>query len=311
MSKEIINKKVVIIGAGPAGITSAIELKKENVDFVLIDGGVPGGKINIAPRVDNYPNYKEIPGPDLAFVFYTRLLENEIKIFAETVLLLKKEDDLFICECETVIYKSEYVIIASGTTEKKLELENEDRLFGHGISYCALCDGHFFKDKVIAVIGGGNAALKESIYLADIVNKLYVIHRRNEFRGILKLVKELKAKPNVEILTPYVTLKIIGDSQLESIDIQNSDTNEIINLKIDGLFPLVGQNPNTSFISIDGVLDDYKNIPVNDDMESINCKGLFAIGDVLPRITKQIYLSEFDAHRMIKGLNKYLKTDDK
>lgn len=309
MDKNIINKQICIIGAGPGGITAAVELNKLGFDFVLIDGSTPGGKVNIAPRVDNYPGYKEIPGPDLAMVFYQRLLDNNISIFGENVISLKKKNNKFYAECEDTIFVCDVCLCASGTTEKKLNLENEDKLFGHGISYCALCDGHFFKGQDVAVIGGGNAALKESIYLADLVKTLYVIHRRNEFRGSLKLVEELKQKDNVKILTPYIPIKIIGDETLTSLEILNKETNESLILSIQGLFPLVGQNPNTSYIQIDNVLDSYKCIPVNKDMMSINCEGLFAVGDVLPRVIKQIYLSEFDAKQAVKGITKYLNIE--
>ena len=182
----------LIIGAGPCGIGAALKLKEAGVNFALINSGTPGGKVNIAPRVDNYPGEKEIPGPDLAVKFFERLLKNDISIIGDTVLSLKKENDVFIAQCEYETYSAKAVLIASGTKERKVGLPKEDELLGHGISYCSLCDGHFFKGQDVAVIGGGNAALKEAIHLAHIVKKLYVIHRRNEFRGSNKLVDELK-----------------------------------------------------------------------------------------------------------------------
>lgn len=305
MEKEIINKQVAVIGAGPGGITCAVDLKKENIDFILIDGGTPGGKINICPRIDNYPHYKKIPGPDLAMVFFQKLLDNNISIFGEYVISLTKKDNKFYVECDSTIFICDVVVIASGTQEKKLGFDKEDKLFAHGLSYCALCDGHFFKGQDVAIIGGGNAALKEAIYLSDLVKKLYIVHRRNQFRGLNNLVEELKNKTNVEIVTPYIPIKILGENHVEGLIIQNKETNELKTLQIKGLFPLIGQNPNTQFIHIDGVLDDYKNIPVDKNMMSINCNGLFACGDVLPRVIKQIYLSEYDAHQVIKGINKY------
>lgn len=304
--KNIIQKQAVIIGAGPAGISCALVLKQAGIDFAIVDGSTPGGKINIAPRVDNYPGYKEIPGPDLAFVFYQRLIDNDISLQGENVVSLKKENNTFIVECEFNIYHCLSVLVASGTIEKKLGLPHEDELFGKGISYCALCDGHFFKNQNVVVVGGGNSALKEAIHLASIVKKLYVVHRRNEFRGNAKLVEELKSHPNVEILTPYIPIEIIGSDHLQGLIIQNKETNETKTLSVNGFFPLVGQNPNTSFVHIDGLLDEYRCVPVIDRSLKTKVDGLFAAGDVLPRDIKQIYLSEYDGKVAGKSIIAYL-----
>ena len=295
----------LIIGAGPCGIGAALKLKEAGINFALINSGTPGGKVNIAPRVDNYPGEKEIPGPDLAFKFYERLLNNNIPIIADTVLSLKKENDLFIAECEYETYSAKAVLIASGTKERKVGLPKEDELLGHGISYCSLCDGHFFKQKDVAVIGGGNAALKEAIHLAHIVKKLYVIHRRNEFRGSVKLVNELKEMGNVEIITPYIPVEILGEDKVAGLVIENREDGSRRELVIDGLFPLVGQIPNTSFIKMDGVLNEWGTIPVDRSMMS-GIPGLFAGGDVLPREIRQIYLAEHDGVVASKSIVEFL-----
>ena len=297
---------VVVIGAGPAGIGASLVFKKEGIDFVLIEASAPGGKVNIAPRVDNYPNYHEIPGSDLAMELYKRLTDAKIEISGEKVISLIKEKEVFTIETDQNIYTAKAVLVASGAEEKKLGLPNEERLFGRGVSYCAICDGHFYRGKTAAIIGGGNSALKEGVYLAKIVKKLYVIHRRNEFRGLPKTLEELKAIPSVEILTPYIPLEIIGDDTLKQLKIQNKDTGEIKILDVDGLFPLVGQNPNTDFIKIPGVIDDYRFIPVDNKTMMSNVVGLYAAGDVLPRVIKQIYLSEHDGIVASKSIINYL-----
>ena len=295
----------LIIGAGPCGIGAAIKLKEAGVNFAIIDGSTPGGKVNIAPRVDNYPGFKEIPGPDLAFKLFERLMNADISITGDTIVSLEKDGDLFKATGEYDTYVSKCVLLACGTKERKLELPNEDRLFGHGLSYCALCDGHFFKDQVVAVIGGGNAALKEAIHLAHIVKKLYVIHRRNEFRGSNNLVEELKAMENVEILTPYIPVEILGKEVLTGLIIQNRETEQRKTLLLDGLFPLVGQLPNTTFIKIDGVLNEWGTIPVDKEMKS-GVDGIYAGGDVLPRDIRQIYLAEHDGMVAAKSIINYL-----
>ena len=283
----------LIIGFGPCGVGTAVKLKEAGVDVAIIEKSTPGGKINIAPRVDNYPHHKPISGPDLAVEFFMRANSAGIEYIGDEVTSLTKDDDIFTLVCQNNTYYAKTVVIASGTYERKLGLAKEEELFGHGLSYCAICDGHFFKNKDVAVIGGGNSALKEAIYLSDLVHKLYVIHRRNEFRGNLKLVNELKEKDNVEIITPYIPLEILGNDKVTGLIIQNRETEEKRTLNIDGLFPLVGQNPNTQFVKIPNVLNEWGTVPVNKSYET-SCPNLFAGGDVLPRDIRQIYLAEHD-----------------
>ena len=229
-------KDCVIIGAGPCGIGAAIELKKNGIEAVIIEKGPVGGKVNIAPRVDNYPGFKQIPGPDLAFEFFKKAKDNGIKITGDEVISLTKEE-YFKVECKRNTYFAKTVLVACGTKERTLGLENEERLFGHGISYCAICDGHFFKDQDVLVIGGGNSALKEALYLTKLCKKVTLIHRRNEFRGLNHLVDELKAKDNVEILTPYVPKEILGDEEIirESVTSVQFENNKSINIIDDKL----------------------------------------------------------------------------
>ncbi len=296
---------VIIIGSGPCGIGAALKLKEAGVNFALIDGSTPGGKVNIAPRVDNYPGFKQIPGPDLAFKLYERLLNNNISIVPDMITSLTKEDGLFILKGEYGEYTAKAVLIASGTKEKKVGLPKEDEFLGHGISYCSLCDGHFFKGQDIVVVGGGNAALKEAIHLSHIAKKLYVVHRRNEFRGSNNLVKELQEMDNVEIITPYIPVEILGEDKVTGLVIENREDGSRRTLEVQGFFPLVGQIPNTSYIKIDGVLNEWNTIPVERNMMS-SCEGLFAGGDVLPREIRQIYLAEHDGMVAAKSIIEYL-----
>ena len=295
----------VIIGAGPSGIGAALALKEKGFDVVLIEKGMPGGKINIAPRVDNYPRQKEIPGPDLAMLFYQRILDNKLNFVGDEILSLDKENGLFVSKGANNTYISKTVYIASGTTERKIGLPKEDQLFGHGLSYCALCDGHFFKGQDVLVIGGGNTALKEAIHLAEIVKHLYLIHRRTEFRGSNKLVDELKSFNNVTILTPYVPVEFIGEDKVEGVKIAHRETGEEMTLSVQGVFPLVGQNPNSGYINLD-IKNEYGNIPVDKNMAT-RVEGAFAGGDILPRDIRQIYLAEHDGMVAANSIEEYLK----
>lgn len=292
----------IIIGAGPCGMRVALELQKKNVDFLLLDPGMPGGKVNVAPRVDNYPGFTKIPGPDLAVALFMRLVDAGIAITPEGVESLTKVDDNFVIKTNLNEYVSKTVVICSGTKERKLGLDNEDKLFGHGLSYCALCDGHFFKGQDVIVIGGGNTALKEAIHLTNVAKKVYLIHRRNEFRGSDKLVDELRNNPNVEILTPYIPVELLGDDKVTGIKIAHRETNKERTIELQGIFPAVGQIPNSQFVKIDGVLDAYTTIPVTMKTMETSCPGLFAGGDILPRDIRQIYLAEHDGIVISKSI---------
>ena len=295
----------LVIGAGPSGIGAAIKLHQDGVKVAVIEKSTPGGKINIAPRVDNYPGQHEIPGPDLAVIFFQRLMDAGVEFIGDEVTSLDKKDDLFVLEGLSSTYYAKTVYIATGTVEKQLGLPNEAELFGKGISYCAVCDGHFFKGQDVLVIGGGNTALKEAIHLAHLVKHLYVIHRRNEFRGSLKLVEELKSFDNVTIMTPYIPLEFLQkDGKLCGVKIQNKETEEVKILEVQGAFPLVGQNPNTQFIKLD-ILNESKNIPVEKNMMT-RVSGAFSGGDVLPRDIRQIYLAEHDGLVAAKSIEEYL-----
>ena len=293
----------LIIGSGPCGITVATELKSTNLKFAIVEGSTPGGKVNIAPRVDNFPGYYQIPGPQLAMEFFKKIMDNNIEVIYDQIEELTKEDNIFILKGSFGTYHAKKVVVVTGTKERKIGLPKEDELLGHGISYCALCDGHFFKEKDIVVIGGGDSALKEAIHLAHIGKKVYVVHRRNEFRGNDALVDELKTFNNVEFVTPYVAKEILGEDKVTGVRLENVNTQEERIINCDGLFPLVGQIPNSQFIKIDGVLDEKGFIPVNEKYET-KCPSLYAGGDVLPRDTRQIYLAVDDGKAIASAIIK-------
>ena len=297
----------LILGAGPCGIRTAIILKEAGLDIAIIEGYTPGGKINIAPRVDNYPGFTKIPGPDLAVEFFNWLNKAEVEMIPDIITSLTKEDKVFTVGCQNGTYQAKTVLIATGTKERELGLPKEKELFGHGLSYCAVCDGHFFKGQDVLIIGGGNTALKEAIYMADLAKHVYLIHRRNEFRGNNYLVDELRALPNTTVLTPYVPVALIGEDKLEGVVIQNRETGEEKTLDVQGVFPLVGQIPNSEFIKIPGVTNEWGTIPVDPKTKQTSVEGLYAGGDILPRDIRQIYLSEVDGKMASKAIIEYLK----
>ena len=297
----------LILGAGPCGIRTAIILKEAGLDIAVIEGSTPGGKINIAPRVDNYPGFTKIPGPDLAVEFFNWLNNAGVEMIPDMVTSLTKEDNIFNVKCENGQYQAKTVLVATGTKERELGLPKEKELFGHGLSYCAVCDGHFFKGQDVLIIGGGNTALKEAIFMADLAHHVYLIHRRNEFRGNKYLVTEFENLPNTTILTPYVPVALLGEDKVTGVVIQNRETGEQKTLDLQGVFPLVGQIPNSNFIKIEGVTDEWGTIPVDNKTKQTSIEGLYAGGDILPRDIRQIYLSEVDGKMAAKAIIEYLK----
>ena len=227
----------------------------------------------------------------------------------DEVLSLTKEGELFHL---TTKFSGELtaktVLLAVGTKERRLGLPHEDEMLGHGLSYCAVCDGHFFKDQDVLVVGGGNVALKETIYLSKLARKVYLVHRRNEFRGELKYVNEVKELPNVEIITPYIPLEIICDDKVRAIKLQNREDGSEKTVEVQGFFPLVGQDPNSGFVNIENVKDDRGTIPyVSIKTMETGCKNLFVAGDVTPRDLRQIYLAEHDGMVAAKSMIEVLK----
>lgn len=302
--------ETLIIGSGPCGVGCACKLHEAGIDFAVIESYIPGGKVNICPRVDNYPREFQIPGPDLAMKFAKRLMDLKAPFINKEVVSLTKESDLFNIELKDgSVLQSKTVLIASGTKERKLGLEKEEEFLGHGISYCAICDGHFFRGKDIVVVGGGNSALKEAIYLTNLANHVTLVHRRNEFRGLNKLVDEFKAKPNTTVLTPYIPVKILGEDKVEGLVIENRETQQQMTVVADGFFPLVGQIPNTQFVKIPGVLNEWGTIEQTKTKET-TCPGLYAGGDILNREVRQIFLSETDGMTAAKGIIAFLRGEN-
>lgn len=286
---------VLIIGAGPGGIYSATNLKEKGLKVAILEYSMPGGKVNIAPRVDNFPGYKEIRGPDLAMEFFNKMNTANVEFIPTKVLDIKKEDNEFILSTTSGEYHSTYVVVASGTDEEKLNLPGEKELLGHGLSYCAICDGHFFKDKVSAVIAEDRYAIIEAIYLAKLCKEVYVITSQKQLIGTGPLIRELESYSNVKYIYQRAVTKLIGNP-LEAIEL---DDGSIIN--VDGIFPLLGYIPNTSFISDKSLLDEDDFIKVDKNYQT-SIDGLFAIGDVISRELKQIYLAVNDANRLSEYL---------
>lgn len=300
MEKELYD--VIVIGLGPGGIKIGLELVNTKLRFLIIEKGMPSGKVNIAPRIDNYYSHPPISGPSLAMELFQKVIDAKLPVLYDEVLSLTQEDNFFKIKLSTKNIFARRVVVASGTKEKKIGLAKEDEFLGHGLSYCALCDGHFYQGKDVVIIGGGNSAFKEAIHLSEIVHKLYLVHRREEYRAEKYLIDELKAKRNVEFITPYIPIKLLGENEFRGVEIKNVHTGEIKTIVADGIFPLVGQIPNTQFVHLPGLLDAYGNIITNHEDARTPIFGLYAIGDVTNYGLRQIYIAEEDALKAKKSL---------
>lgn len=287
------SKEIVVIGAGPGGITASIYLKRAGYSPYLIEKNMPGGKIPLTYSIENYPGFDSVSGSDLAMKMVDQLTANQIEIHYETVSKVKKIDEGILVETDADVYCAEAVIIAGGTREKKLEIKGEENFLNRGISFCAVCDGGFYKNKPMAVIGGGNSALEEALYLEKIANPLYLIHRRKEFRGDLSCVEQVKASGNIHILTPYIPLEFKGKDRLESLVIQNAETEEIREIQVDGVFEYVGAIPNSEFLEEKELLDERGYILVDSHMET-SIPGIFAVGDITVKELRQIVTANGD-----------------
>lgn len=273
----------IVIGSGIAGMTASIYLKRANISVLLIEKNVPGGQITRASSVENYPGFKQIDGASLAMNVFEQVQNLGIDIKFADVKKIELVDDKKIVKTENEEFICDNIIVATGRNPRELLLQHEKELIGHGISYCALCDGSFYKDKDVAIVGGGNSALGEALYLSNICHKVYLIHRRDEYRAASNLINTVKEKQNIELITNSNITKLNEkDGYLNSIIIND---NKQINVSC--VFIYIGNTPDISFLDNLNLTtkDDY--IIVNNDMET-NIKGIYACGDVIYKNTYQL-----------------------
>lgn len=284
---------VVVIGAGPGGISAAIYAKRSNLDVLLVEKGIPGGQLNQTSEVENYPGFDKIEGSELSEKMFASVKHLDIEYKRVLIKDIVKEDGLFhlAARKNTILAKS--IIIASGCSPRLLEAKGENTLSGRGVSYCAICDGNFFKDQNIFVIGGGDSAIEEAAYLANIGKNVTVVHRREEFRAQPQLMTQLKSYDNVSFLTNSVVEEILGEDGVEAIKIKNVVTEEITTHETAAVFIYVGMIPNSKYLANLGVLNQHGWIETDEKMHS-SVEGCFAIGDIREREKRQIVFATND-----------------
>ncbi|MBR1581755.1 MAG: FAD-dependent oxidoreductase [Bacilli bacterium] len=293
-------KDLIIVGAGPAGVTAAIYAKRKNIDFLIFEKYVIGGQVVNAFEVENYPGFSSIHGFDLALNFKNQLKHLNIEVTYEEIVEIKKEDEIFHLRSNTgEEYLAKKVILALGSNPKKLAIENEDKFLGRGVSYCAVCDGAFYKNDEVSLVGENERALKGALYLANLCKKVYLINRFKVKDS--ELFNELKNKDNVEVLEGYNVKKLSGNLRLEEVEIENKDTKEKIILNVHALFIYVGYVPSTSLLNNLDVYDESRYIKVDENLET-KVKGLYAIGDCTEKDLRQIVTAVSDGGRVVSHI---------
>ena len=286
---------IIIIGAGPAGLTAAIYARRAEKSVLVIEKETFGGQITSSPKVENYPGFVDISGNELADRLIEQALTQGAMIELDCVTKIEGTSGDFTVKCEYKDFKARAVIIAAGSHHRHLGIEGEERLTGSGVSYCAVCDGAFFRGQRVAVIGGGNSALQDAVLMADGCEKIYIVQNLSFLTGEEKLQKILKEKPNVEIITSSVVSKLIGNESLRAIEIKNTENGEERMLEVEGMFVCIGQAPeNQPFadvVELDGrgyITADEGCVPYGSP------EGIFVAGDCRTKEIRQVTTATAD-----------------
>ena len=295
---------IIIIGAGPAGLTSAIYAKRASKSVLVLEAKTYGGQIINTPDIENYPVAAHISGFEFATKVYEQAQALGAEFVFEKAVDIRDLGDIKEVVTESNVYQAKAVIIATGSENRKLGVEREDELVGRGISYCATCDGAFYRKKSVAVVGGGNTALEDALYLADIAEKVYIIHRRDEFRGEDATVKSLKERENVEFVLNSQVVKLNADKRLESIEVLNKDGSTRV-IEVKGLFVAVGRIPENQNFGKVVNLDQSGYIVAGEDCTT-NAKGIFVAGDNRVKNVRQLVTATADGAVAVSEAVKYI-----
>lgn len=301
-------KDLIIIGSGPAGLTAAIYGKRAGLDTLVIDEtGIGGGQVVTTYEVDNYPGLPGIGGFELGEKFKEHAVRAGAEFVEAKVSGAFKNDDIFNISTDEGEYQARAVIIATGAQHNHLNVPGEEELLGMGVSYCATCDGAFFKNKVTAVVGGGDVALEDALFLARGCSKVYLIHRRDSFRGAKKLEELVKATANIEVVYDSIVSEIYGEYQVEGIKVDNLKSGEDTTLKVDGIFIAVGMHPTTEAFSGLVELDDMGYVIAGEDGVT-STPGVFAAGDSRTKRVRQIVTAAADGANAVASVTDYFNS---
>lgn len=292
---------VLIIGGGPAGLSSAIYAKRAGLSVVVLDKGASECQITKATEVENYLGYKSISGIELHSQFVEHAKSQEIPIVKKGVVSVEKNENGYKVFTKKDEFECKHLVLAMGRSHKHLGVKGEDRLSGAGVSYCATCDGFFFKDKTVCVVGGGDSAVSQAVYLSAFCKKVYLIHRRDTFRAANYLVERAQGKDNIEFVLNASINEILGDNFVIGVSVNQNETDRTI--ECDGVFGAVGEQANMKFV-IDGLNTTSQGQIITDNYCRTNIKHLYAVGDIREREVYQIITAVADGALVIEGILK-------
>ncbi len=298
---------MIIIGGGPAGYTAAMYASRAGLDCVVVERLSPGGQMALTDVIDNYPGFDEgIDGFDLGMKMLNQAERFGAKTeYAEVTAVDFAGEIKKVCTTAGEIL-SKTVVIATGANPRKIGLENEDKFAGKGVHYCAHCDGRFYKDKTVVVLGGGNTAVEDALYLSRMAQKVYIVHRRDKFRATDIYVKRLEKAENVEIVFNNTVTEIIADEKLTGVKIKNTDNAQVETINCDGLFVSIGRNPATGFLNNSVKLDNGGYI-LADESTKTDVAGVFAVGDVRAKALRQVVTAVADGAVAVHFAEEFLK----
>ena len=290
-------RELVIIGAGPAGMSAAIYGRRAGLDVLLLERGRTGGQINITDEIENYPGVPHATGPEVGEMLHQHALKfnTEIRTVDDSKVELRGDKKIVVTKKgdETNEIEAEAIIVATGAHFRRLGCEGEAEHIGQGVSFCAVCDGAFYEGEEVAVVGGGNTAVEEGVYLTKFASKVYIIHRRDEFRADRAAIAQALSNPKIVPVWNSVVEKIEGDGMVENLVLKNVKTGEVSNLAVSGVFMFVGQAPDDDCVR--GLVKAEKGgwIITNDHMET-SVEGIFAAGDVRSKYLRQVITAAAD-----------------
>lgn len=292
--KQEFHFDLTILGGGPAGLSAGIYAARGELKTAIVDISMLGGQPTNYLEIENYPSHAMSGGYELMEKFEEHADKFNVKKFPlENILSVKIKSKEKIIETEDKIFKSKAIILATGAKARKLGIPGEEEFAGRGVSYCAVCDGAFFKEKVICVIGGGNSAIEEALYLTKFATKVYVIHRRDELRADKIIQQRAFKNPQIEFVYNSVPLEILGDNSVTSIVIKNLKTNQVKEIKTNGVFPYIGFSPNAELYKDKLAKDEHGFIITNDKMET-SLAGVYAAGDLRNTPLRQVITAASD-----------------
>ena len=286
---------VIIIGGGPAGLSAAIYALRASMRTVLLEKAAPGGQITLTDEVENYPGFKSINGYDLSEKFLSHAKSYNLEILSQEAVVLEPGLDWHSVQLNGgEQLKTHAVIVAAGGLPRKLNIPGEDELYGKGVSYCAVCDGFFFRNKTVVVVGGGDTAVEEALYLSKLAQKVYLVHRRNALRASMILQQRLEADKKIEILWDTIVTAIKSQKgQVSAVDLQDTQTEKKREVATDGIFIGIGFDPNNQLVPA-GIKVNSEGYVCTDEKCETNIPGFFAIGDLREKYGRQIVLSAAD-----------------